>query len=161
MHGYSVGMYYSMPVLIELLMQLTSNGKNSIYTNSALDDYEAVVPMALLHSLVIFGGLSLGAAKIRRVYVPWLEEKRTFSAGYFLLATRIKRWRAWFESALMRRLQPKRQTSTVYLSLSIAHCSWRMLLSASFFQLSYEYRLQSSTIHIDEYKTVLFYFSIP
>lgn len=65
LHGYSVGMYYSMPVLIELMLQLTSHGRRSIYTNSELGEYEAVVPIALLHSLVVFGGLSLGAAKIR------------------------------------------------------------------------------------------------
>lgn len=69
LHGYSVGMYYSMPVLIELLLQITSGNASSIYTNSALGqgevNYESVVPMALLHSLVVFGGLSLGAAKIR------------------------------------------------------------------------------------------------
>lgn len=62
-------MYYSMPVLIELLLQITSGSSSSIYTNSALGtgklDYESVVPMALLHSLVVFGGLSLGAAKMR------------------------------------------------------------------------------------------------
>ncbi|CAN0097586.1 unnamed protein product, partial [Ectocarpus sp. 12 AP-2014] len=71
LHGYSVGMYYSMPVLIELLLQITSGSSSSIYTNSALGtgklDYESVVPMALLHSLVIFGGLSLGAAKMSSV----------------------------------------------------------------------------------------------
>lgn len=70
LHGYSVGMYYSMPVLIELLLQITSGSASSIYTNSTLGqgevNYESVVPMALLHSLVIFGGLSLGAAKIRQ-----------------------------------------------------------------------------------------------
>lgn len=72
LHGYSVGMYYSMPVLIELLLQITSGSSSSIYTNSALGqgevNYESVVPMALLHSLVVFGGLSLGAAKIRQVF---------------------------------------------------------------------------------------------
>ncbi|CAN0313296.1 unnamed protein product [Pylaiella littoralis] len=71
LHGYSVGMYYSLPVLIELLLQITSGGSSSIYTNSALGqgevNYESVVPIALLHSLVIFGGLSLGAAKISSV----------------------------------------------------------------------------------------------
>lgn len=71
MHGYSVGMYYSMPVLIELLLQLTSGGSSSIYTNSAIGEYESVVPMALLHSLVVFGGLSLGAAKIRQEIIIW------------------------------------------------------------------------------------------
>ena len=69
LHGYSVGMYYSMPVLIELLLQITSGSTRSIYSNPALGQgeikYESVVPMALLHSLVVFGGLSLGAAKMR------------------------------------------------------------------------------------------------
>lgn len=77
LHGYSVGMYYSMPVLIELLLQITSGSSSSIYTNSALGtgelDYESVVPMALLHSLVVFGGLSLGAAKMRSVERPRLR----------------------------------------------------------------------------------------
>lgn len=66
-HGYSAGIYYSMPVFIELLLQLTSGGVSSVYTNPGLGNYETVVPIALLHSLVVFGGLSLGAAKIRWV----------------------------------------------------------------------------------------------
>lgn len=64
-HGYGVGMYYSMPVIIELLLQLLSGGGSSIYTNSEVGKFETVVPLALLHSLVFFGGMSLGAAKIR------------------------------------------------------------------------------------------------
>lgn len=64
-HGYGVGMYYSFPVIIELLLNLFSGGTSSIYTNPEVGKFEAVVPVALLHSLVFFGGMSLGAAKIR------------------------------------------------------------------------------------------------
>lgn len=87
LHGYSVGMYYSMPVLIELLLQITSGSKSSIYTNSALGqgdvNFESVVPMALLHSLVIFGGLSLGAAKIRQA------RRVVLAAGVLLLVSYV------------------------------------------------------------------------
>lgn len=72
-HGYGVGMYYSMPVLIELLLQLTSDRASSIYTNSEVGKFETIVPIALLHSLVFFGGLSLGAAKIRYFYLIFYQ----------------------------------------------------------------------------------------